>query len=44
MFPWNRLNDVSTATNQHATVDVLLQMVFLWWFMPRSYKQDEVKI
>jgi hypothetical protein len=31
---------VSTATNQHSTIEELLETLFLWWSMPRGYKED----
>jgi hypothetical protein len=32
---------VSTATNQHVTIDVLLEAVFSVWSAPRLYSEDQ---
>jgi hypothetical protein len=38
------LSNISTARNQHAPVEVLLEMVFSTLVSAKEYKQDEVKL
>jgi hypothetical protein len=38
--PWCG-NDLSTATNQHAIIEELLEVVFSVWFAVRQYSKDQ---